>query len=63
MRRVGQDHSGNIARSYASACSNYAHHSASKRWPCFRKREQVLFQAGPKAINLHAGSSKLRQFH
>lgn len=63
MRRVGQDYSGNIARSYASAGSNYAHHSASKRWACFLGREQVLFQAGPEAINQRAGSSKSGQFH
>lgn len=63
MRRVGQDYLRNIAHSDASAGCNYAHYSASKRRPCYRRREQVLFQAGPEAINQRAGSSKPRQFH
>lgn len=63
MRRVGQDCLRKIARSDASAGSNYAHHSASKRWAGFLEREQVLFEARPEAINQHAGSSKSGQFH
>jgi len=31
MRRVGKDRPRNIARSDASASSNYGHHSASER--------------------------------
>lgn len=63
MRRIAQDHSRNIARSYASAGSNYAHHSASECRASFVGREQVLLQAGPEAIDQHAGSSKPSQFH
>lgn len=63
MRKVGQDYLRNIARSYASTGSNYAHHSASKCWVRFLRWEHVLFQAGPEAIDQHAGSSKPGQFH
>lgn len=63
MRRVGQDYLRNIARSDAPAGSNYSRHSASECRANFLGREQVLFQAGPEAINQRAGSSKSGQFH